>query len=198
MIALCSSLVRRLLPNVDGIIGFRPPRHLHWVVYQPKGSLWGHTVGEKKPFTSYSWSYYFRQWEFKTQQRRKMSQKSAVHQGFEQHVDFERTGSFFIVINRCTLWNETQLDHRKEEVSCLFLARAPTGWWHQLRSIIVMLSSIGHRDWMRHKEVIQGNRDTKAQRFLTPSARKICSNRVGKSVKMIWQLALTKHHINTE
>lgn len=33
---LCSSLALHLLPNVDGIIGFQPPRHLHRLVYRPK------------------------------------------------------------------------------------------------------------------------------------------------------------------
>lgn len=44
MIALCWSPARWLLPNVDGIIGFQPPRHLHQVVYQPKGLLQGRTA----------------------------------------------------------------------------------------------------------------------------------------------------------
>lgn len=44
MIALCWSPALWLLPNVDGIIGFQPPRHLHWVVYQPKGLLQGRTA----------------------------------------------------------------------------------------------------------------------------------------------------------
>lgn len=44
MIALYWSPALWLLPNVDGIIGFQPPRHLHRVVYQPKGLLQGRTA----------------------------------------------------------------------------------------------------------------------------------------------------------
>lgn len=62
------------------------------------------------------------------------------------------------------------LFHEKEEAQSLVLAWVSTGWWHQLLSIIAVLSSIGYRDWMRHEEVIQGDKDTITQRLSTPKA----------------------------
>ena len=160
MIALCSSTVRRLLPNVDGIIGFRPPRHLHWVVYRPNGITVRTHCGKRShshltvdPIRSNNGSF-LRQWKHEIPQ--KISR-------------FKGGGSYHNLSN-C---NQTQSDVSStagSEETFLGPGEGTPGWWHQLLGIIAMLSSTGCGDWMRHEEVIQGDIDTTTQRLFTPKA----------------------------
>lgn len=88
MIALCTSSVQRLLPNVDGIVGFGPSRHLHRVVYRPKESLWGRAVGKETIHILQLILLVKTMGNFRDDDDSKQLRESAAHQGFTGHEGF--------------------------------------------------------------------------------------------------------------
>ncbi len=163
----------QFLPNVDGIIGFPTLRHLHWVVYQPKALLWGATVGTQtihilQLILLVQTMGIF--WDNGHKTPQKISRDATLFLTIMPAL--KGTGPLFSMIYQIYhISNQIYLDvllfDRKEEAQRLFLTQEAAGWWHQLLSIIAMLSSLESRDWMRHEEVIQGDKDSTTQRLYT-------------------------------
>lgn len=124
--------LQHLLPTIDGIIGFRPWRHLHWVVYQEKGLLWGCAVG-KEPIHVLQLILFSSNNERVLRERTKCIYKLAENQDLKSHGSFKELVLYLVRVYENSSW--------KEEVLWFVLAWATAWGWHHLLSIMAMLSS---------------------------------------------------------
>lgn len=142
------------LPNVDGIIGFLPPRHLHGVVYQPTSSLSVRTHwGKRKPLHVLQLILLV---QAKATKTHTYTQKINAHCVKPCQLLLQALLSRFGTTSqtqKCK--NETQLDCFIQRRKCLLLGRS-SGWMvtpaaehHSYVVIHAGCSDGGHPGWQR-------------------------------------------------